>query len=91
MYRIESTYLQFPLLIETESNDEAFEMFVAYCDYNGIDEDEIEAKHDDNGVYFAQAKQYGEDEEENECIATFTFDRVKKVTINLNDLNKEGA
>lgn len=83
MYRIESDYLQFPLIMETESNDEAFEMFVAYCDYNGIDEDEIEAKHDDDGIYFAVAKQ--EDDEGN--VASFTFDRVKKVTINLNDLN----
>jgi len=82
MYRIESDYLQFPLIMETESHDEAFEMFVAYCDYNGIDEDEIEAKHDDDGVYFATAKQ--EDDEGN--VASFTFDRVKKVTIDLNDL-----
>ena len=82
-YKIESDYLQFPIIMETESNDEAFEMFVAYCDYNGIDEDEIEAKHDDNGIYFAIAKQ--EDDEGN--IANFTFDRVKKVTINLDDLN----
>lgn len=82
-YKIESTYLENPIILETESNDEAFEMFVAYCDYNGIDEDEIEAKHDDDGVYFAVAKQ--EDDEGN--VASFTFDRVKKVTINLNDLN----
>lgn len=84
-YKIDSTYLQYPLLIDTESNDEAFEMFVAYCDYNGIDEDEIEVKQDDNGIYFASAKQYGEDEEEDECIATFTFDRVKVVTVKLGD------
>lgn len=82
MYKIESDYLQFPLIMETESNDEAFEMFVAYCDYNGIDEDEIEAKHDDEGVYFATVKH--EDEDGN--INTFTFDRVKKVTINLNEI-----
>ena len=82
MYRIESDYLQFPIIMETESNDEAFEMFVAYCDYNGIDEDEIKAEHDDNGIYFATAKQ--EDDEGN--VASFTFDRVKKVTIDLNDL-----
>ena len=41
-YKIESTYLQFPIILETEANDEAFEMFVAYCDYQGIDEDDIE-------------------------------------------------
>jgi len=87
MYRIESTYLQFPVILETESNDEAYEMFVAYCDYQGIDEDEIEVKQDDEGIYFAQAKQYGEDDESDECIATFTFDRVKRVTIKLD--NKE--
>lgn len=92
MYRIESTYLQFPIIMETESNDEAFEMFVAYCDYNGIDEDDIEAKHDDNGIYFAIAKQYDEDTEE--CIATFTFDRVSKVSIKIDDcdnLNEIGG
>jgi len=83
MYRIESDYLQYPIIMETESNDEAFEMFVAYCDYNGIDEDEIEAKHDDDGIYFAIVKH--EDEDGN--INTYTFDRVKKVTINIDDLN----
>lgn len=83
MYRIESDYLQFPIIMETESNDEAFEMFVAYCDYNGIDEDEIKAEHDDNGVYFATAKQ--EDDEGN--VASFTFDRVHKVTVKLDELN----
>ena len=40
-YKIESTYLQFPIFIETESNDEAYEMFTAYCDYQGVDEDVI--------------------------------------------------
>lgn len=55
-YKIESTYLQFPVIIETTSGDEAFEMFVAYCDYNGIDEDEIQAKHDNTGVVGAIAK-----------------------------------
>lgn len=82
-YKIESDYLQFPIIMETESDDEAFEMFVAYCDYNGIDEDEIEAKHDDNGIYFAIVNH--EDEDGN--INTYKFDRVKKVTIDLNDLN----
>ena len=86
-YKIDSTYLENPIILETESNDEAFEMFVAYCDYNNIDEDEIEAKHDDEGVYFAIAKQMGEDEEADECIATFTFDRVKKVVVKIDDLN----
>jgi len=87
MYKIDSTYLQNPIILETDSNDEAFEMFVAYCDYNNIDEDEIEAKHNDEGIYFAIAKQMGEDEEADECIATFTFERIKKVSININDLD----
>ena len=85
-YKIDSTYLENPIILETESNDEAFEMFVAYCDYNNIDEDDIECKHDDEGVYFAIAKQMGEDEEADECIATFTFDRVKKVVVKIDDL-----
>ena len=83
MYKIESDYLQFPIIMETESNDEAFEMFVAYCDYNGIDEDEIQAKHDDDGVYFAMAKQ---ENDEDECTAVFTFDRIKKVTVDLDEI-----
>lgn len=89
-YKIESTYLENPIILETESNDEAFEMFVAYCDYNGVDEDEIEAKHDDEGVYFAQAKemqQLDNDSDDEECVATFTFERVKKVVVKIDNLN----
>ena len=33
------------MILETESNDEAYEMFTAYCDYQGIDEDEQLAEH----------------------------------------------
>lgn len=76
-YIIKSTYLQFPVIIETESNDEAFEMFVAYCDYQQIDEDEIECKYDDNGIVYAEAEQNGEGDEEDECIARFTFELIK--------------
>ena len=73
-YKIESTYLQFPIIIETESNDEAFEMFVAYCDYQQVDEDDIECKYDDNGIIYAEAQQESEDDEEG---GKFTFERVK--------------
>ena len=79
-YKIESTYLEYPMILETESADEAYEMFTAYCDYQGIDEDEIEVKQDDSGVYFAQAKQYDENDE---CIARFTFDKVYKITVQI--------
>ena len=76
-YKIESTYLEHPLFIETESNEEAYEMFVAYCDYQGIDEDDIECKQNDIGIIYAEAKQYGEDTEEDESIAKFTFEMIK--------------
>lgn len=76
-YKIESTYLQFPIIIETEANDEAYEMFVAYCDYNQVDEDEIECQYDDNGIVYAEAYQNGEDDEEDESIAKFTFEMIK--------------
>lgn len=75
-YKITSTYLEFDLFIETESNDEAYEMFVAYCDYNQVDEDEIQAEHDDTGVIKAIAYQNGEDDEEDESIACFTFEKL---------------
>lgn len=84
-YKIESTYLEYPMMLETESNDEAYEMFTAYCDYQGIDEDDIEVKQDDQGIYYAIARQLGEDEEEDECIATFTFERVKEITIKIGE------
>ena len=48
-YKIEANDLQFPVFIETESNTEAFDVFVAMCDYNGIDEDDIECQYDDEG------------------------------------------
>lgn len=77
-YKIESTYLQFPIIIETESNDEAFEMFVAYCDYQQVDEDEIECKHtDEEGIIYAEAYQNGEGDEEDESVAKFTFELIK--------------
>lgn len=77
-YKIESTYLQFPVIVETESNDEAFEMFVAYCDYNQIDEDEIECKYaDEGGIIYAEAYQNGEGDEEDESVAKFTFELIK--------------
>lgn len=75
-YKIESTYLQYPLIIETESNDEAYEMFVAYCDYNQIDESDINVVQNDMGIIAATAKQYGEDSEEDESIATFYFNYI---------------
>lgn len=75
-YKIESTYLQFPIILETESNDEAYEMFTAYCDYQGIDEDDIECEYDDKGIISAVAEQMGEDEEEDECIARFKFTKM---------------
>ena len=75
-YKIESTYLQFPIVIETESNDEAYEMFVAYCDYNQIDESDIDVVQNDMGIIAATAKQYGEDDEEDESIATFYFNYI---------------
>ena len=55
-YKIESTYLQFPIFIETESNDEAFEMFVAYCDYQHVDEYESECNYDEEeNIVYAEA------------------------------------
>ena len=78
MYRIESEYLEFPIILETESNDEAYEMFVAYCDYQGVDEDDIECKYDDDGIIYAEAKQEPEDGEEG---AKFTFEKVYKITV----------
>lgn len=83
-YKIESTYLQFPIFIETESNDEAFEMFVAYCDYQQVDEDEIECKYDEEeNIIYAEAKQNGEDEEDDESVTKFTFERVKEITLKI--------
>lgn len=83
-YKIESTYLQFPIFIETESNDEAYEMFTAYCDYQGVDEDDIECKYDDEeNIIYAEAKQNGENEEDDESVATFTFERVKEITLKI--------
>ena len=83
-YKIDSTYFQFPMFIETESNDEAFEMFVAYCDYQQVDEDEIKCKYDDEqNIIYAEAKQNGEDEEDDESIATFTFEKVKEITLEI--------
>lgn len=79
-YKIESTYLQFPIFIETESSDEAYEMFTAYCDYQGIDEDDIECKYDDNGIVYAEAQQESEDDEEG---GKFTFERVKEITLKI--------
>ena len=76
-YKIESTYLQFPIFIETESNDEAYEMFIAYCDYQQIDEDEIECKYDDDGIIYAEASQNGEDDEDDESVARFTFTKIQ--------------
>lgn len=73
-YKIESTYLQFPIILESESNDEAFEMFVAYCDYQQVDEDDIECKYDDNGIVYAEAQQESEDDEEG---GKFTFEMIK--------------
>lgn len=75
-YKIESTYLQYPIYIESESNDEAYEMFVAYCDYNQIDESDIDVVQNDMGIIAATAKQYGEDSEEDESIATFYFNYI---------------
>lgn len=75
-YKIESTYLQYPIIIESESNDEAYEMFVAYCDYNQIDESDIDTVQNDMGIIAATAKQYGEDSEEDEAIATFYFNYI---------------
>jgi len=77
-YKIESTYLQFPIILESESNDEAFEMFVAYCDYQQVDEDDIECQYaDEGGIIYAEAYQNGEDEEEDESVAKFTFEMIK--------------
>ena len=76
-YKIESTYLQFPIFIETESNDEAFEMFVAYCDYQQVDESDIECQYaDEGGIIYAEAYQDSEDEEEDESPAKFTFEKI---------------
>ena len=78
-YKIESTYLQYPIYIESESNDEAYEMFVAYCDYNQIDESDIEVKQDNNSIYYAEAYQQSEEsneDDEYENIAKFTFEKI---------------
>ena len=76
-YKIESTYLQFPIILETESNDEAYEIFTAYCDYQGVDEDNIECEYDDKGISSAVAEQMGEDEEADECIARYKFTKIE--------------
>ena len=75
-YKIESTYLQSPIIIETESVKEAVRVFIAYCDYHGIDEDEIECVRDDNNV-IVYAKAQIEPEEEDEESVEFTFAVVK--------------
>ncbi len=85
-YKIESTYLQFPIFIETESNDEAYEMFIAYCNYQGVDEDNIECKYDDNGIVYAKAQQESEYDEEG---GEFTFERVKEITLKIKGENNE--
>lgn len=64
-YKIEANDLQFPVFIETESNTEAFDVFVAICDYNGIDEDNIECQYDDEGN-MTSAMAWMEDSEEEE-------------------------
>ena len=73
-YKINSTYLQFSIILETEANDKAFEMFVAYCDYHGIDEDDIECEYDNNMIVYAKAQPESEDDEEG---AEFTFEIIK--------------
>lgn len=76
-YKIESTYLQFPIILESESNDEAFEMFVAYCDYQQVDEDDIECQYADEGdIIYAEAYQEPEDDGEEEG-GKFTFEMIK--------------
>lgn len=75
-YKIESTYLQSPIIIETESINEAFRVFIAYCDYHGIDEDEIECVRDDNNI-IVYAKAQLEPEEDDEEGVEFTFAVVK--------------
>ena len=78
-YKIESTYLEHPIFIETDSNDEAYEMFVAYCDYNQIDESDIEVKQDNDGIIYAEAYQQSEEsneDDEYENIAKFTFEKI---------------
>lgn len=76
-YKIESTYLEFPIILETESNDEAYEIFTAYCDYNDVEDTDIECEYDDEGIINAVAEQMGEDEEEDECIARFKFTKIE--------------
>jgi hypothetical protein len=83
-YKIDSTYLQNPIYLETDSNDEAFEIFVAYCDYNQIDEDDIECEYDSIGICKAVASQdvdmadeYDDDEDHTESISRFTFEKIE--------------
>lgn len=70
-YKIEANDLQFPVFIETESNTEAFDVFVAICDYNGIDEDDIECQYDDEGN-MTSAMAWMEDSKEEEPELKFT-------------------
>ena len=59
-------------------------MFVAYCDYQQVDEDEIECKYDEEeNIIYAEAKQNGEDEEDDKSVAKFTFERVKEITLKI--------
>lgn len=74
-YKIESTYLQSPIIIETESVGAALGVFIAYCDYHSIDEDEIECVRDDNNmIVYAKAQLEPEEDEEG---VEFTFAIVK--------------
>ena len=73
-YKIEVCYLQFPLFIETESDLEAYEAFTALCDYNGVDEDEIEViKQDERGIVSAKAEVISD---EDDYPTSYSFIRV---------------
>lgn len=61
-YKLDMNDMQFPLYIETQSDMEAYEAFVALCDYNGIDEDDIEiVEQDDRGVKVAKVEVFDDE------------------------------
>lgn len=76
-YKIESTNFEFPIILETDSNDEAYEMFTAYCDYQGVDEDEIDCEYDNGEVVRASTQKIEyEGIAVEESIVRFTFERM---------------
>ena len=76
-YKFDINDMQFPLYVETQSDLEAYEAFVALCDYNGIDEDEIEViELDERGVKCAKAVVFDDENEDDTRGAVYMITRV---------------